>query len=69
MTLKIMAQLVPSERRFSGNGAWRNEPEEVDTAETRREADYLVGQYSMAYGPTHTVWAEEASDEEGEDDA
>lgn len=53
----IMAQLVPEERRFSGNGKWRNDPQEVDEADDPDSAAYLVGEYQLAYGPTYTVWA------------
>jgi len=54
----IMAQLLPKHRRFSGHGAWRNDPQEVDTAGNLREAEYLVGEYQMSYGPTWKVWHE-----------
>ena len=30
--------------------------EVVDTADTEREAQYLVNEYSMAYGSEWTVW-------------
>lgn len=29
--------------------------EEIDQAETIREADYLAGEYRMAYGPEYTI--------------
>ncbi len=62
MAYVIKAQLVPSERRFTGNGAWRNEPEEVDMASNRNDAEHLVSEYSMAYGTKFTVWAEPMED-------
>ena len=34
--------------------------EELDTAETRKEAQRLVGEYIMAFGPGWTVWLEKA---------
>lgn len=54
----IYAQLKPEKRTFSGNGAWRNERQEVDTAETKQEAEYLVGEYALAYGTDWNVWVE-----------
>jgi hypothetical protein len=56
---KIMAQLLPQYRTFEGEGAWRNEPQEVDTAETMQEAEYLRLQYAIAYGNQWKVWIEE----------
>lgn len=56
-----MAQLVPEERRFSGNGAWRNDPQEIDEADDADSAAYLVGEYQLAYGPKYTVWAKNQS--------
>lgn len=55
----IMAQLKPEHRTFSGNGAWRNEPQEVDTADSLQSANYLVCEYRMALGPSWTVWHEQ----------
>jgi hypothetical protein len=34
--------------------------EEVDTAETLEEAQYLAREYNLAYGAGWTVWYEEA---------
>ena len=36
--------------------------EETDTADTRKEAEFLVGEYRMAFGSTFTVWYEEADE-------
>lgn len=33
--------------------------EEIDTAETREEADYLLGEYRLAFGNDFTIWTEE----------
>ncbi len=36
-------------------GTYRGETEEIDTAETKTKANYLVGEYQMAYGPEWTI--------------
>ena len=35
---------------------YRGETEEVDTADTLQEAQYLVSEYRMAYGSEWIVW-------------
>jgi hypothetical protein len=41
------------------------EREEVDFAETRDEAEYLLGEYAMAFGPEWQLEIEEVDDEQG----
>lgn len=36
-------------------GTYRGNTEEIDTADTRREAKYLQGEYQLAYGSEWTV--------------
>jgi len=47
----------------------RMEPEEIDTAETRSDADYLVDEYRLAYGclvsEKSRVWKEKVHAESG----
>lgn len=35
----------------------KNEPEVIDEADNQKTADYLVGEYRMAYGRDWIVWA------------
>jgi hypothetical protein len=39
-------------------GKYRGQTEEIDTADTLREAEYLVAEYQMAYGVSWVVWYE-----------
>jgi hypothetical protein len=39
--------------------------EEVDTAETRHEADYMLGEYRLAFGPGWVLWIEGDGPEPG----
>ena len=32
------------------------EPEEIDEADTQEDADYLLGEYRLAYGPGSKLW-------------
>lgn len=32
-------------------GTYKGKTEEIDSAEERREAEYLLGEYRMAFGP------------------
>jgi len=40
-------------------GKYKGLTEELDTADTLREAEYLRAEYSMAYKGTYTIWIEE----------
>lgn len=39
--------------------------EEVDTAETEDEADYLLGEYTMAFGLGWSLWKETQTYQDG----
>lgn len=40
-------------------GRYKNRPvEEIDTAETHKEAQYLLGEYVMAFGSDWQIWIE-----------
>ena len=42
--------------------AYKNlEKEEIDTSDSRREAEYLTSEYRMAFGSTFTMWYEEVN--------
>ena len=41
-------------------GKYHGTTEEIDTARDEQEADYLVGEYQMAYGKDWTVWKVQA---------
>jgi hypothetical protein len=38
-------------------------PEEIDVAQTREEADYLLGEYKLAYGRDWQLWIEEKGED------
>jgi len=40
-----------------------NKPEEIDEAETSQEANYLVGEYRLAFGFEWSIWVVEFKDE------
>jgi len=40
-----------------------NKPEEIDEAETLKEANYLVGEYRLAFGFEWSIWVAEFKDE------
>ena len=46
----------------------KNKPEIIDTAETMKDAAYLVGEYRMAYGSSWLVWHGRRKDGEGTKD-
>lgn len=52
-----------NKQKFSGNGAWRNEPQVYDTADTLKEAEYLVREWQMAVGNSADVSMRETQDE------
>lgn len=39
-------------------GKYKGQTEEIDTAETEKEAQYLQGEYQLAYGAQWQVWIE-----------
>lgn len=41
-----------------------NAPEVIDEASSQLDADYLVGEYRMAYGRDYLVWAGRRKDGE-----
>lgn len=41
-------------------GKYKGRTEEIDTADDPKTAEYLRGEYQMAYGPQWTVWVEGA---------
>lgn len=48
--------------RYEGQ-KFSRDPEKVDTAESREDAETLLGEYRMAFGPEWTLWVEEGSDQ------
>ena len=40
-------------------GKSRYGTEELDEAKTEKEANYLLGEYALAYGPGWEIWIEE----------
>lgn len=44
-------------------GKYRGKVEKIDSATSQRSADYLAGEYRMAFGRDWTVWAGKKSDE------
>lgn len=46
----------------------KNKPEIIDTAESMRDAEYMVGEYRVAYGTDWLVWHGRRKDGEGEKD-
>lgn len=44
----------------------RNKPEIIDTAESMKDAVYMVGEYRLAYGQDWLVWHGRRKDGEGE---
>lgn len=42
----------------------KNAPEVIDEASSQKDADYLVGEYRMAYGRDWIVWAGRKKDGE-----
>ena len=50
-------------------GRYKNAaPEIIDTAESMKDAEYLVGEYRMAYGQGWLVWHGRRKDGEGTKD-
>jgi hypothetical protein len=47
----------------------KNKPEIIDTAESMKDAVYLVGEYRMAYGRDWLVWHGRRKDGTGEKDS
>lgn len=43
-------------------GKYQASSEEIDTAKDLKEAEYLVGEYQMAYGKEWSVWHEPIND-------
>lgn len=43
------------EFKIVAKGEGTNYYEEIDTAETQEDADYLIGEYKMAFGPGWSV--------------
>jgi hypothetical protein len=41
---------------FKIMGKYQGKTEEIDSAETRSEADYLLGEYRLAYGAGWKLW-------------
>jgi hypothetical protein len=41
-------------------GSYRGNTEEIDTAEDLTSAEYLVGEYKLAYGKDWDIWYEDA---------
>lgn len=37
-------------------GIYRGEKETIDSAETKTDADYLVSEYRLAFGPAWTIY-------------
>lgn len=44
-------------------GKYRGKSEIIDTAETAKDAAYLVGEYRLAYGHEWTVWSGRKKDD------
>jgi len=52
---RILVQSI--NQQFPG-APWREQPTAIETVDDKEEAEYLVQEYSMAYGPTFKVWYE-----------
>lgn len=48
-------------------GTYKGRTEELDTAETEKEAEYLTGEYRMAFGAEWSVYSEEKEENEASD--
>ena len=44
--------------RFRIMGTYQGETEEIDTADNKEEARYLVAEYRLAFGADWRIWAE-----------
>jgi hypothetical protein len=44
-------------------GKYRGKVEEVDTATGERDADYLVGEYRLAFGRDWEIWKQTSTEE------
>ena len=44
-------------------GKYRGKVEEVDTATGVQEADYMVGEYTMAFGRDWGIWKQPSTEE------
>ena len=44
-------------------GEYRGNSEEVDEAETRKEAEHLAREYRISFGEDWRIWIEESEDE------
>lgn len=40
-------------------GKYKGRIEEIDTADDHKEAEFLLGEYRMAFGPDWTLWVQE----------
>ena len=47
-------------KEFKIMGKYQGKTEEIDTAEDEQNADYLVGEYRMAFGSDWQVWKKSA---------
>ncbi len=47
-------------------GTYKGNTEEIDTAEDLQSAEYLVGEYKLAYGKDWTIWYEDAQGNKGD---
>lgn len=45
-------------------GEYRRKTEELDEADTKKEADYLAREYRIAYGEDWRIWVDEEEDDE-----
>lgn len=46
----------PEDKMFIIYGRYQGTKEEIDTAETKKEAEYLANEYRMAFGPGWSIW-------------
>jgi hypothetical protein len=44
-----------------GTKSCNGRTEEIDSADTEQEAETLLGEYRLAFGPTWTLWIDPAS--------
>jgi hypothetical protein len=50
-------------RRWIPNSNYRSHAEELDQTDSRRQAEYLVGEYRMSFGSSWEVWINEEEQE------
>jgi hypothetical protein len=41
-------------------GKYQGQSEEIDVANSKEEAEYMLQEYKQAYGPAWKIWAEPA---------